>query len=72
MRKYRSTSGLTATMERIPYSRNEFQGSHVYTEVVGPGVREHRYNWNVNGDFGSAFEWLVEEFGCGWTRVRYK
>ena len=71
MRKYRSTDGtMTATMERLPYSRGFYVGSHVYTEVEGANLHEHRYNWNASGDFGSAVGWLVEEFGCGWVRVR--
>lgn len=70
MRKYRSTSGMTATMERLPYSRDEYTGSHVYTEVEGKDVRLRRYNWHVDGNFGNAVDWLVREFGEGWTRVR--
>lgn len=66
MRKYESTSGLKATMTSVDSSRNFYFGSHVRVEVIGENCRVV----NTFGSYAEGFEWLVKNFGCGWTRVR--
>lgn len=68
MRKYRSTSGIprTATMERIPECYGPYFGSHVLVSTES----ELGHAYGRFGGYGDAFEWLVENFGCGWTRER--
>lgn len=66
-RIYKSTDGIGAEMEKLPYGRSFYPGSHVFTEVHAP---EANY-WHVSGDFAEAVNWLTTRFGCGWTRQKY-
>ena len=68
MRKYRSTNGMerTATMEMLPESYGFYQGSHVLVSTES----ERGHACARFGNYAQGFEWLVSEFGQGWTRVR--